>query len=79
MPCPLEMYTYATPVVATSILILYNNVNISANAGFLKPKPPNMYHPRIGSDCNEEAWNIFLQKWTMFKDSTDMSEPEKLI
>ena len=37
-----------------------------------------MGRPRIGRDCNEEVWNTFLQKWTMFVDITEISESEKL-
>ena len=36
-----------------------------------------MDRPRIGTDCNEEGWNIFVQKWTIFKDSMEMTEVEK--
>ena len=34
--------------------------------------------PRIRRDYNEKVWKTFLQKWTMFKYSTEMSEWEKL-
>ena len=36
-----------------------------------------MNRTRIGRDCNEEGWNIFVQKWLMFKDSTEIREAEK--
>ena len=77
--CPLESCTYETPdvdaSVAASLPIIHNNVHI--NASYSKPNPPKMDRPRIGRDCNEDVWNTFLQKWTMFKDSTEMSESEK--
>ena len=77
--CPLERCTYETPDVDASIvaelLILHSNDH--TNATYSKPKPPNMDRPRIGSDCNEVEWNMFLRKWAMFKDSTEMSELEK--
>ena len=37
-----------------------------------------MDRPRIGIYCINEVWNTFLQKLTMFKDSIEMSESEKL-
>ena len=77
--CPLESCTYETPdvdaSVAASLPIIHNNVHI--NASYSKSKPPKMDRPRIGRDFNEEVWNTFLQKWTMFKDSTEMSKSEK--
>ena len=77
--CPLESCTYETPdvdaSVVASLLIIHNNVHINANSS--KPKPPKMDRPRIGRDCNEEGWNIFLQKRTIFKDSMEMTEVEK--
>ena len=70
--CPLESCTYETPdvdaSVAASLLIIHNNVHINASSS--KPKPPKMNRLRMGTDCNEEGWKIFVQKWSMFKDST---------
>ena len=62
--CPLENCKYETPdvdaSVAASLLIIHNNVHINAHSSELKP--PKMDRPRIGGDCNEEDWNIFMQK-----------------
>ena len=77
--CPLQSCTYKTPdvdaSVAASLLIIHNNVHINANSS--KLKPPKMDRPRIGRDCSEEGWNIFRQKWTIFKDSMELTEVEK--
>ena len=77
--CPLESCTYKTPdvdaSVAASLLIIHNNVHINENSS--KLKPPKMDRPRIGRDCSEEGWNIFRQKWTIFKDSMELTEVEK--
>ena len=77
--CSLESCCYETPdvdaSVAASLLIIHNNV--CTNLSFSKPKPLIMDRPRIGRDFNEEVWNTFMQKWTMFKDSTEMTESEK--
>ena len=32
--------------------------------------------PRIGKDFNEKGQNIFAQKWTVFTNSTEMTEAE---
>ena len=77
--CFLESYTYKSPdvdaSVAASLLNIHNNVHINANSS--KPKPLKVDLPRIGRDCNEERWNIFMQKWIIFKDSMEMTEVEK--
>ena len=77
--CPPESCTYATldvdASVAAYLLIIHNNVHINANSS--KPKPPKFAGPRIGRDCNEERWNIFMQKWIVFKDSMEITEVEK--
>ena len=80
--CPLQSCTYKTPdvdaSVAASLLIIHNNVHISANSS--KPKPPKMDRPRIGRVCNEDVWNIFMQKWTIFSlDSTELTEVELVV
>ena len=76
---PLKSCKYETPdidaSVAASLLIIHNNVHVIAS--YLKPKPLTMDRPRIGRYCNKEIWNLFLQKWTTFKDSTEMTESEK--
>ena len=75
--CPLESCTYGTPDVdvAASLLIIHDNFH--NNACSSKPKPPKVDRTRIGRDCNEKVWNGFLQKWTVFKDSTEMTESMK--
>ena len=77
--CPLESCTYETPdvdaSVATSLLIIHNNVYINANSS--KPKPPKMNRSQKERDCNEEGWNIIMQKWIIFKESMELTELEK--
>ena len=79
MKCPLESSSYKAPdvdaSVAASLLIIHNNIHVNAN--FSKPKPLKIDRPRIGRDCNEEGWNIFMQKWTNFKSSMELTEVEK--
>ena len=76
--CFLESYTYKSPdvdaSVAASLLNIHNNVHINASS---KPKPPKMNRPKIGRNCNEEGCSIFVQKWTIFKVSMEMTEVEK--
>ena len=36
-----------------------------------------MDRPRIGKECKEEGWNIFMQKLVIFKDSLKLTEVEK--
>ena len=61
--------------VAAFLLIIHNNVHIVAS--YLKPNPPKIDQSLIERGCNEEIWNLFLQKWTMFKDTTEMIESEE--
>ena len=81
--CPLQSCIYATPnvdadlsTVYASMLILPNIVNINANISYSKPKLPKMNLPRVGREYSKKDWNTFLQKWTIFKDNKEMSEPE---
>ena len=73
--CSLECCKYVVPVVdaavAASLLVIYSNVVLSANAGCCKQKPPKIDRPNIGRGCNKEIWNIFCK-------NTELSGPEKL-
>lgn len=80
--CPLDGCSFATEdvdaAIAASLLILHNNVHLNENAKCSKQKPPKIDRPHIGKDCTEEVWNTFTQKWTMFKESTELSSAETL-
>ena len=73
--------SYATPYVdadvTASMLIIQNNVYLSSNASCSKYKPPKIDRSHIGRDCNEEFWSTFMKTWTVFKELTELSEPEK--
>ena len=72
--CQLESQYNDTTDVHASLLIVHKNV--FTNAGYSKPKPPKMEHPRTGRSCSEEVGDTCLQKRTIFKDSKEMSEPK---
>ena len=74
--CLLENWTYELPDVDASVAasLLIVPINIHIYASFLKPKPQKIKWYRLGRVFNEEVWYIFLQKWTIFKDSTEMTE-----
>lgn len=80
--CPLEGCAFATQDVdasiAASLLIIHNNVHINENARSTKQRPPKIDRPRIGKESSEEVWNMFVTKWTMFKESTQLSDEETL-
>ena len=80
--CPLDGWLFATEdvdaAVAASLLILHNNVHLNENSKSSKQKPPKIDRPQVGKDCNEETWNTFMQKWKMFKESTELSDAETL-
>ena len=77
--CPLESCTHeildVDASVAASLLIIHKNVHFIASS--LQLKPPKMDRPRIERSSNEEISSLFLQKLTMFKDSTEITESEK--
>ena len=37
-----------------------------------KQKPPKMDRPSLSKGASEEDWNLFLQKWTLFKKGTSI-------
>ena len=53
-------------------------MHINENTRSAKQKPPKIDRPQIGKDSSEEVWNTFLTRWTMFKDSTQLSDSETL-
>ena len=78
--CPLDGCTYATDdidaAVAASMLIIHNNVHVNESAQRSKQKPPKIDRPEIGRDSSEETWNMFIAKWQMFKDGTQLSQSD---
>ena len=79
--CPIVDCDYVTDDVdasiAAALLIVHNSSHMAATRpAITKQKPPKINRPCISRDSSEETWNNFQSRWSMFKDSTDLTLQE---
>ena len=76
--CPITGCTYVTGdvdvAVAAALLTIHNNAHSVPTTN--KQKPPKIDRPKVSKGSSEETWTAFQTRWKMFKDGTDISNPE---
>ena len=70
--CPKDDCTYQTEDinagVAVAMLTIHNNVHLASNpTDDNNQRDPKIERPKIFAGSDEETWNTFLTRWTMFK------------
>ena len=70
--CPIDDCTYQTEDidagVAVAMLTIHNNVHLASNpTDDDNQRDPKIERPKISAGSDEETWNTFLTRWTMFK------------
>ena len=80
--CPIPGCEYVTAdvdaSVAASLLLIHNNVHLAGSSSSQKQKPPKIDRPKISKGISEEAWNVFISRWDMFKDGTALAGKETI-
>ena len=80
--CPIPGCEYVTAdvdaSVAASLLLIHNNVHLAGSSSAQKQKPPKIDRPKISKGISEEAWNVFISRWDMFKDGTALAGKETI-
>ena len=80
--CPILGCEYVTAdvdaAVAASLLLIHNNVHLTGSGCSQKQKPPKIDRPKVCKGISEEAWNIFIFKWEMFKEGTSLTVKETM-
>ena len=81
--CPIEGCTYETEdvdvAIAAALLNVHGNVHkYESSTSSKKQKPPKLDRPHIGLDSSEETWNVFITRWKMFTDSSELTQVESV-
>ena len=78
--CPIDDCTYQTEDidagVAVAMLTIHNNVHLVSNpTDDDNQRDPKIERPKISAGSDEETWNTFLTRWTMFKRNRKLKVP----
>ena len=75
--CPITTCAYTTDDVEAIIAAAQLNIHTlthqpGANTAVSKQKPPKIGRPSVSRGTTEEEWHMFLKRWDLFKQGTDI-------